>query len=173
MPKLGKRSKTNLSQAHPLLQELFEEVIKHYDCSIIQGHRDQETQDKYYHAGQSKLKYPQSKHNKQPSLAVDAVPYPIDWKDYKRFYYFGGLVIGIAKTMGIDIRWGGDWDSDNEFKDQTFHDTPHFELRSTDRKQGLVSKKPEAKKEYLPSGPSDDDIDISLGEIEDSIFSED
>jgi hypothetical protein len=169
MPKLGKRSKKNLSEAHPLLQELFEEAIKHYDFSVIEGHRPKEEQDKAYHKGLSKLKYPQSKHNKQPSLAVDAVPYPIDWNDKQRFYYFGGLICGLAAAMGIDIRWGGDWDSDGEFKDQSFHDLPHFELRSTTRKPGIIPEK----KEYLPDGPSDSDVDISLGEIEDSIFKED
>lgn len=169
MPKFGNRSKKNLSEAHPLLQEVFEEVVKHYDCSVIEGHRPQEEQDKAYHAGKSKLKYPQSKHNKKPSLAVDVVPHPIDWNDRDRFYYFGGLVMGIAAAKGIDIRWGGDWDSDNDFKDQSFHDLPHFELRSTDRKPGTM----QGKKEYLPDGPSDDEIDISLGEIEDSIFKED
>jgi len=166
MPKLGKRSKKNLSECHPLLQELFEEVIKHYDCSIIEGHRPQEEQDKAYHAGKSKLKFPQSKHNKTPSLAVDAVPYPIDWNDSKRFYFFSGLVQGIADSLGIDIRWGGDWDSDNDFKDQSFHDLPHFELRSTKRKPGIIK----ASKDVLPDEPTESDIDISLGEIEDSIF---
>ena len=30
--------------------------------------------------------------------------------------------------MNIKIRWGGDWDSDNIMKDQTFNDLPHFEI---------------------------------------------
>jgi hypothetical protein len=30
--------------------------------------------------------------------------------------------------MNIKIRWGGDWDSDNIMKDQTFNDLPHFQL---------------------------------------------
>jgi len=166
VPKFGRRSKKNLSEAHPLLQELFEEAIKHYDCSIIEGNRSQEEQDRLYHAGKSKLKYPQSKHNKTPSLAVDVVPYPVDWNDTKRFYHFGGLVVGIAAAMGIDIRWGGNWDGDNEFNDQSFHDLPHFELRSTERKRGTI----QVSEDVLPDGPSSDDIDISLGEIEDSIF---
>ena len=169
VPKLGRRSKKNLSEAHPLLQELFEEVIKHYDCSIIEGNRPQEEQDRLFHAGKSKLKFPKSKHNRTPSLAVDVVPYPVDWKDKDRFMNFGGLVKGIALMMGIDIRWGGDWDGDNTFKDQSFHDLPHFELRSTERKRGII----QVSKNVLPDGPSDDDMDITLGEIEDSIFIED
>jgi peptidoglycan L-alanyl-D-glutamate endopeptidase CwlK len=26
------------------------------------------------------------------------------------------------------IRWGGDWDGDQDFRDQTFDDLAHFEL---------------------------------------------
>lgn len=126
--KFGDRSKKNLSEAHPLLQELFNEVIKVCDCAVIEGHRPKEEQDKAFHAGKSKLKWPDSKHNRTPSLAVDVVPWPVDWKDLNRFYYFGGLVKGIAAQLDIEIRWGGDWDSDNTFKDQSFHDLPHFEL---------------------------------------------
>lgn len=128
MYQFGSRSTKNLAEAHSKLQALFNEVIKHYDCAVIEGFRSEEEQNKAYHAGKSKLKFPQSKHNDLPSLAVDVIPWPVDWNDKSRFYYFGGLVKGIASQMGIKIRWGGDWDSDNDFKDQSFHDLPHFEL---------------------------------------------
>ena len=38
-----------------------------------------------------------------------------------------GLVLGIAAVFGIKIRWGGDWDSDNDLNDQKFMDLAHFE----------------------------------------------
>jgi len=128
MPKFGERSSNNLQTCHEDLQKLFHEVIKHFDCSVICGHRGQEEQDKAYHDGRSKLKFPQSKHNKMPSLAADVVPYPIDWNDTRRFYMFVGIVRGIAAMMSIPIRCGADWDGDMEVKDQNFHDLPHFEL---------------------------------------------
>lgn len=128
MYSFSKSSQIKLSSCHPKLQELFSEVIKYYDCTVIQGWRSNEEQNEYFRTGRSKLRGGQSKHNASPSLAVDVVPCPIDWNDYKRFYYFGGLVKGIASSLKIPIRWGGDWDSDNNFKDQTFHDLPHFEL---------------------------------------------
>ena len=65
-----------------------------------------------------------------PSLAIDAAPSPIDWNDRERFFYFAGVVKGVAEEMGIKIRWGGDWDGDNDFDDQTFDDLVHFELVS-------------------------------------------
>lgn len=122
----GKRSMENLSEAHPRLQEIFSEVVKHYDCSIIEGHRTIEEQEKLYAAGKSKLR--RGKHNMKPSEAVDVVPYPIDWNDKERFYHFAGFVKGIATSLGYKIRWGGDWDSDNDLDDQTFYDLPHFEV---------------------------------------------
>ena len=126
--KFGTRSSKNLAEAHPLLQRLFNEVIKHIDCSVIEGHRGQEEQNKLFHSRLSKLQWPQSKHNQKPSMAVDVVPWPVDWKDTERFRFFAGIVKGIATQMNISIRWGGDWDGDNDFKDQSFHDLPHFEL---------------------------------------------
>ena len=59
---------------------------------------------------------------------MDAVPFPIDWNDKIRFYHFAGYVLGVAKTLGIKIRWGGDWNSNLNFKDEKFMDLPHFEL---------------------------------------------
>jgi len=135
MPNFGNRSKNNLATAHPDLQRLFNEVIKHYDCAVICGYRNQADQDKAYHEGRSKIKYPNGKHNKQPSQAVDVVPWfsnkpNIRWNDKEKFYHFGGYVMAVADQLGINLRWGGNWDSDDELKDQTFFDLPHFELRT-------------------------------------------
>ena len=129
MPKFSEKSRIVLKSCHPDLQRLFNEVIKHFDCTPLQGHRGKSQQDEYYRTGRSKVEYPMSKHNNFPSLAVDVAPYPIDWHDKERFYFFAGYVKGIASQMGIDLRWGGDWDSDTQVKDQTFMDLPHFELR--------------------------------------------
>ena len=38
--------------------------------------------------------------------AVDLAPFPIDWNNTKQFYYFAGMVLAVAKDMGIKIRWG-------------------------------------------------------------------
>lgn len=62
------------------------------------------------------------------SRAIDAAPYPIDWNDRERFVFFAGHVIAAGKAMGVDIRWGGDWDGDKDLRDQTFMDLVHFEL---------------------------------------------
>ncbi len=104
------------------------EVIKHYDCTIICGHRTKEQQEKAYKDGNSKVQFPHGRHNKKPSNAVDVAPYPIDWNDRDRFHLFAGFVLGIAASMGKTLRWGGDWDMDKDLKDNKFDDLVHFEL---------------------------------------------
>lgn len=129
MANFGKRSNNNLNTAHPKLQILFREVVKHFDCSVLCGHRGEDEQNAAVEKGYSKVRFPNSKHNSNPSKAVDVVPYPVDWKDRERMKYFAGVVKGLAIGMGINIRWGGDWDSDTELKDNTFQDLPHFEIK--------------------------------------------
>ena len=129
MPKFGKRSRSRLSTCDSRLQNLFNEIIKYFDCSILEGHRGEKEQNEAYAKGNSKLRYPDGKHNADPSKAVDVAPYPIDWSDRDRFHYFGGFVLGIASQIGLKIRWGGDWDRDTEVKDNRFDDLPHFEIR--------------------------------------------
>ena len=127
MPQFGKDSLKKLQSCHPDLQKLFNEVIKHYDCTILEGQRSNEDQLKAFSAGKSKIKSG-GKHNQTPSLAVDVAPCPVDWNDKNKFYHFAGRVLGIAQMLGIKIRWGGDWNGDNNLKNQTFFDLPHFEL---------------------------------------------
>ena len=129
MPRFGSRSINRLKTCDQKLQELFYEVVKHFDCSIIEGNRGEERQNKAFADGKSKVKYPNGKHNKFPSVAVDVAPYPIDWSDRDRFHYFGGFVLGVAKQMGMNIRWGGDWNQDTETKDNKFDDLVHFEIK--------------------------------------------
>lgn len=128
MPSFGARSERNLSSADPKLKELFNEVIKRWDCQVICGKRGRAAQDRYFYSGRSKTRYPNSKHNSSPSQAVDVVPYPIDWDDLGRFYMFAGYVIRVAQELGIEVRYGGDWDGDKRTADQSFNDLAHWEL---------------------------------------------
>lgn len=128
MPTFSKRSLDKLETCHKDLVRLFGDVIVHYDCTILDGRRDEQAQNHYFNIGRSKKPYPMSKHNHHPSLAVDVAPYPIDWTNVTQFYHFGGFVMGVAKTLGINLRYGGDWDGDMDLRDQTFMDLCHYEL---------------------------------------------
>ena len=82
-----------------------------------------------FRQGKSKLRAGESKHNFDPSRAVDIAPYPIDWDDAKRFYLLAGMMFQAATNLRVTLRWGGDWDGDWIHTDQTFFDLPHLELR--------------------------------------------
>ena len=143
MPKFGALSEERLKGCDPKLQILFREVVAKYDCTIIVGHRGQEAQDKAAREGNSKVSWPNGRHNSKPSMAADVSPYPVEWggpiitdgklneknlRALKRFIHFAGYVQGKASEMGINLRWGGDWDRDFDLDDQDFNDWVHFEV---------------------------------------------
>lgn len=134
MPKFSQESFSKLSTCHPDLQALFYEVIKSFDCMILEGYRNQVDQDLAFKEGRSKLQWPNGKHNHQPSMAVDVTPYPVNFNDIKRLYWFAGYVMGIAQKLKDDgkmshsVRYGGDWDGNVEDINQHFRDMQHFEL---------------------------------------------
>ena len=125
MYRFGKRSKARLKGVKPELVNVLNELVKIMDVTIIEGLRTEERQKQLVESGASKTKF--SKHLE--GKAVDLAPYPIDWEDRDRFHYMGGMIRGIAKQLNVNVRWGGDWDSDGETKDNGFDDLVHVELR--------------------------------------------
>ena len=103
MPSFSNRSRQKLETCHRDLQQVFNVVVQYFDCTILEGHRNEDRQNMLFDMGQSKLRYPDGKHNSVPSLAVDVVPYPIDWEDRERFVLFAGFVMGIAQAQGIKL----------------------------------------------------------------------
>lgn len=143
MPAFSRSSLHRLRTCDPRLQLVFRRVVEFVDCTILEGHRGQKAQDRAFEAGRSKVQWPNGNHNAYPSRAVDAAPYPIDWggplvidgelersnlNALLRFYWFAGFVIGTAREMHVPLRWGGDWDRDFDFSDQSFNDLVHYEL---------------------------------------------
>lgn len=115
----GKKSLDRLNTCHPDLILIMNELIKEMDVSILCGERGEKEQNEAYKKGNSKLKYPQSKHNKSPSLAVDVAPYPIDWNNIERFNEMCDKIEEIANRLNIRVRMGRDF---------SFKDYPHVEL---------------------------------------------
>lgn len=126
MPSFSKRSAERLATCHPDLQKIFNEVIKTNDCTIICGARTLAEQQAAFKGGFSKLDgiKKKSKHQiskEQPlSLAVDVLPFPINWNDKKGHDEFAKIVKAVANRLGVKIKWGGDFKS--------FSDKPHWEL---------------------------------------------
>jgi peptidoglycan L-alanyl-D-glutamate endopeptidase CwlK len=121
-----------LRGVHADLQTLFNQVVIHFDCSVISGVRTAEEQQDLYAKGRTEdgqiVTYKdgvikKSKH--QLGLAVDVVPYPTLYKDEEIMEEFGKYVIDVAtelKNKGLidnEITWGGTW---------RFRDLPHFQI---------------------------------------------
>lgn len=134
MPNFGAGSLQKLQTCHPDLQFLFYEVVKHFDCKVLEGYRNEEKQEEAFKKGNSKLHYPMGKHNSIPSNAIDVSPYPVEWNNLSKFYWFAGYVLGTAEQLFAQgkikhkIRYGGDWNSDKNITDNKFNDLVHFEL---------------------------------------------
>lgn len=124
----SKASLDRLATCDKRLQDVFNEVIKYRDTIILEGHRNQLDQEAAFNGGHTTLHYPFGKHNAMPSLAVDAGPAPLDWKDRERWSVFVGQVMQIAAEKGIKLRWGGDWNNNTFTKDTKLSDLPHFEV---------------------------------------------
>lgn len=129
MPSFGARSKSILSKIHPDIILVLDEVIHYIDFSVISGYRGQKEQTAIFNAGNSRTPWPESKHNKTPSWAVDIAPFPIDWESPNRFIYLAGHIMSAARKFDVTLRWGGDWSMTNMNVHQTFNDWGHFELR--------------------------------------------
>ena len=144
---LSNSSKEKYDTLHKDLRLIIDEALKYstIDFGLSEGHRPPEKQFEYFKKGRKEVGgewvivdkskvvtykdgyNKKGKHNYNPSLAVDVVPYPIDWKDIKRFIEFANYVKGVADMLfaygAIDnrIEWGGNWKS--------FKDYPHFQIK--------------------------------------------
>ena len=151
----GTASQTRLQELHPDLQLIMNETLDIMDISIAVGYRSKEAQEAAFNSGNSKVHFPNSKHNQQPSLAVDVYPCVFginalmgtpdqitqimtmfkcnkqQANDYvlKEIYAMQKIVKGVANKHDIKIVWGGDWDNDGNIYNNRFDDLGHFELK--------------------------------------------
>lgn len=129
--KFSKTSEEKIKTCKLPLRLIANEVIKHYDCTVICGYRSEEEQNLAFNKGNSKVKFPDSTHNELPSDGLDLAPYikgkGISWNKIQ-CYHFAGYFKAVADMMGISIRCGADWDNDTDVNDQNFNDLCHFEL---------------------------------------------
>ena len=93
-------------------------------------------QNEAFRTGHSRAQWPDSKHNAIPPLlsqAVDLVPWHrsaphIRWGNEREFVYLAGHMMQAAHDLGVTIRWGGDWDRDEDLYDRNVpFDLGHFE----------------------------------------------
>jgi len=122
MPSFGERSRSKLETCEQEIQDVLNEAIKHYDFSVIDGHRDMERQNLYFNDGKSQVRWPNSRHNSYPSQAVDIVPYPGGFDNpNSEFDRMATYVLSAAAKLGVELEWGGHW--------KNFKDYAHFQLK--------------------------------------------
>ena len=122
----SERSLRNLQGVKPQMQKLAKDAlaISEVDFMITEGLRTSERQKELVAKGLSKTM--KSKHI--TGDAIDVVPYPVDWNDWKKFQKINEAFKAAATASGVRYRWGGDWNSNGSSKDERFLDGPHFEL---------------------------------------------
>lgn len=134
MSGFGATSLGRLSTCHPLLQALLTRVIRRpdlpHDLAVLCGHRGQAEQDAAAAAGRSRLRWPQSAHNRTPSHAVDVAPYvggavSWEWRHYNAIApvikaEWAKMQTEGAVPPGVALEWGGDWTS--------LRDGPHWQI---------------------------------------------
>ena len=150
MNKFGKTSTARLETCSANLQLVCQEAIKRTpffadrtrqvvvpDLIVICGHRTKAEQQKAYDHGMSKVQWPDSKHNTDPSIAVDIGPYikdlpgHIPWSNKMIWKSLHSLMMEVSDDLDIPLRSGIDWNGDGVIVDidptESFWDAPHYE----------------------------------------------
>ena len=149
MEAFSENSRSELATVHP---DLVKVVVRARAWSrlpfeVSQGARTIQKQREYFNAKPQRSKvnpdayatkealYAAAKHVVGPgaplSRAVDLfVPgQPGGSYDKNALCYIAGLMDAAAKSLGIPIRWGGDFDRDGLLLEAgSFQDLPHFEI---------------------------------------------
>jgi len=113
----GTRSMTVRAEIHEDIVIICDEVlgISPFDLSLTEGRRGQAEQHEHFLAGRSELDWPaggdgMSKHNRIAPDLSDAVhidPYPIDYVNTQRYYILAGMMMAVAQSWDLKLRWLG------------------------------------------------------------------
>ena len=74
MGKYSVQSWERLQSCHEDIVKVFIEISDYFDVTMLCGYRGEQEQNAAY-PKYTNVKYPNSKHNKIPSFAIDAIPY--------------------------------------------------------------------------------------------------
>ena len=139
----GAGSRSKLETCHPHLVLVAELALKRspYDITIVHGWRGEEIQNALFASGASTKRWPDSKHNaseddelERPETVSDALDFApwvdgkIPWGETHIFACIAGCFFAAAAELGVQLRWGGDWDADGNTKEHKLQDWGHLEL---------------------------------------------
>jgi len=118
--RFGLRSKANLVGVHPDLQAVVTRALElsSVDFTVTEGLRSVLRQKELF--AQRKSRTLRSRHITGHAIDVVALrdgKVTWNWQEYEDI---AAAFKQAAKELGIDLEWGGDW--------QSFRDGPHFQL---------------------------------------------
>jgi len=143
----SKRSLSRLETVVTPLRWVILEVanVCPFDLTVLEGIRSAERQKELYSKGRygnpgpivthidgvtNHSMHQDNGHGK--SRAIDIAPWPLDWDNKLAFHVMAGVIFSVCTSMygtRENLRWGGDWNGNWDYRDQSFHDLPHFEWR--------------------------------------------
>ena len=133
---LDDRSEQRLIGVNAALVNAIRRAAKRvpFDLFVVEGVRTKARQAELFAQGRTKPGPKvtwtlESKHIE--GRAADLAPMingAIDWSDPKKFDQIAQAMFAAAKELGINIRWGADWDMDGNPRERGESDSPHFEL---------------------------------------------
>jgi peptidoglycan LD-endopeptidase CwlK len=135
---LGAKSRERLQGVHPRLVSVVERAIEltAQDFMVLEGVRTPARQKELYSQGRTKPGQKvtwtlNSNHFLNSATgyghAVDLVPFPVDWS-HAKLNVVSKAMFAAAKELGVELRWGADWDRDGKPREKGETDSPHFEL---------------------------------------------
>ena len=135
--KLSKRSFDRLIGVNEKMVSVVKRAIEisEVDFMVVEGVRTLNRQEELYAQGRTKpgkivTWTMKSKHIE--GFAVDIAPVnpdgSINWNDIKKFDKMADAMFRAAKELNIKIRWGANWDQDENIREKGETDSPHFEL---------------------------------------------
>jgi peptidoglycan LD-endopeptidase CwlK len=135
---LGAKSRERLQGVHPRLVSVVERAIEltAQDFMVLEGVRTPARQKELYSQGRTKPGQKvtwtlNSNHFLNSATgyghAVDLVPFPVDWS-HAKLNVVSKAMFAAAKELGVELRWGADWDRDGKPREKGETDSPHFEI---------------------------------------------
>jgi len=125
------RHEHRLTGVSPDLVAVVRRAAEIMPITVIEGVRTAKRQAELYAQGRNGDPRPivtwtmASKHI--TGQAVDIGPHPLDWNDRKAFLALAGAMFAAAQSLGVRIRWGGDFDMDGKIMERGEADLVHFE----------------------------------------------
>lgn len=134
---LGTSSQAKLNTCDSRLVRVFSMIAEEHSFRVIWGARSQTEEDQAVASGASRIKPGKvSKHQLRPSEALDIDLPPYNYKALTEAYvrFAEGVVLPIARELGVSLRWGGAWSGRRNTAEYLeaggLDDVGHFEIAS-------------------------------------------